>query len=408
MKKRYLINYARLIALMGVNVQKGQEVDIIASLDQPEFVEILTEECYRAGAGKVTVQWTYSQLEILHYKWQTQQSLNKVNSDILALWKHREKVLPCIIWLDSDHPDGLNGIDRNKYTTATVSKLRTIRPIRDRMDNKHQWCIAAVPGKKWAQKVFPAVSTARAVELLWKAILSASRALDDPLSAWEHHNANLQNKCDYLNTLGLKSLKYKSSNGTDFSVELIPDSSFEGGNELLPGTFVRYNPNIPSEEIFISPMKGRAEGIAYSTKPLSFNGQIISNFYLKFHEGKVVESFAEQNDALLSTLLDYDEGSRYLGECAFVPYDSPINNSGILFHNTLFDENACCHLALGRGFETTLNDFGSLTQDQCFERGINNSILHVDFMIGSKDLEITGFTWKNRKVALFKDGNWAL
>lgn len=408
MKKTVLKNYARLIARMGINVQPGQEVDIIASLDQPSFVEILTEECYKAGAGKVSVQWNYPQLEKIHYKWQTQKSLNKVESHVLALWKHREKVLPCIIWLDSDDPDGLNGIDREKYTAAAIARSKVIRPIRDRMENRYQWCIAAVPGRKWAEKVFPDVSGAKAEELLWNAIISASRALEDPLSAWADHNRTLQEKCDFLNSLHLKTLYYKSSNGTDFTVDLIPGSVFEGGDELLPGTDVRYNPNIPSEEIFTSPLKGHAEGIVYSTKPLSFNGQIIDNFFLKFHEGKVVESHAEQNDGLLTDLLNFDEGARYLGECALVPYDSPINNTGILFHNTLFDENACCHLALGRGFETTLSDFASLTQEQCFEKGINNSIIHTDFMIGTDDLEITGIDDNNRHIPLFRDGNWAV
>ena len=229
---------------------------------------------------------------------------------------------------------------------------------------------------------------------------------DDPVAAWKEHNTDLQNRCNYLNSLGIKQLRYQSSNGTDFTVGMIDEAQFCGGGETsLQGIF--FNPNIPTEECFISPKKGVAEGIVYSTKPLSYQGQLIDHFWIRFHEGKAVEWNAEQNNELLTKLITMDEGSCYLGECALVPYDSPINQSGLLFYNTLFDENAACHLALGMGFADTIKDFEHKTLDECRALGVNDSMVHEDFMIGSRDLAIDAVCRDGRTVAIFRDGTWA-
>ena len=275
------------------------------------------------------------------------------------------------------------------------------------MECKYQWCIAAVPGKAWAKKVFPELMVNKAVETLWDYILKASRADGaDPVREWERHNDALAARCDYLNRLGLVSLEYRSSNGTDFKVGLIPDSVFMGGGEETTGG--RYfNPNIPSEEIFISPKAGEAEGIVYSTKPLSYQGELIENFSVRFEGGRAVEVKAEKNQHLLEKMIAMDEGAAKLGECALIAYDSPINNQGILYYNTLFDENASCHLALGRGFDNTLKGFEDMTKEEIHAKGINDSMIHVDFMIGAKDLEIVGVTKNGERVPIFKDGNWA-
>jgi aminopeptidase len=298
-------------------------------------------------------------------------------------------------------------MDQEKWAKGVQSRQKVIKPIRDGMEEKYQWCIAAVPGEKWAKKLFPELPKGRAVEKLWEEILTASRADKDPIAAWKAHNENLRSRCDHLNSLGLAELVYRAGNGTDLRVGLIPDSHFLAGAETTLGTNVVYNPNIPSEEVFISPMAGKAEGIVYSSRPLSARGLLIENFSIRFENGKAVEARAEKNEEALRTVIAMDEGAAMLGECALVPYDSPISRSGLMFYNTLFDENASCHLALGRGFANCINGFSDLTLEECREKGINDSIVHEDFMIGTFDLSVTGITGSGSRVEIFRDGNWA-
>ena len=406
MTKKVLRNYARLITKVGVNVQKGQEVVINAETDQPEFVALVAEECYKAGAKRVVVDWNYQPLTKLGVKYRTLKDLSRVEEYQEARLKYRLETLPAMIHLHSADPDGLKGINQEKYSKATQAIRNVTKPYRDQMDNKYQWCIAAVPSVAWAKKVFPGERKSAAVEKLWEAILYSSRCDEDPIASWDRHNKNLHAKCKYLNDLGIKTLIYKSSNGTDFRVGMIEDAEFLGGaHETVQG--VEFNANIPSEEVFISPKKGIADGIVYSSKPLSYQGEVIDNFSVRFEGGKAVEVKAEQNEELLKKLIGMDEGAAYLGECALVPYDSPIRNSGVLFYTTLFDENAACHLALGRGFTNTIKNFDNYSLEELHDKGINDSMIHVDFMIGTKDLDITAETFDGKTVQIFKDGNWA-
>ena len=382
MKKTILRKYAQLIAKVGANVQKGQEVFIHAELDQPEFVQMVVEECYKLKAKKVVVDWNYQPLQKLHVRYRSLSTLSTLSSYDEARWQHYVDALPCRIYLISEDPDGLKGINQEKLMKSQQKLYPIIKPYRDKMENKYQWCIAAVPGAAWAKKLFPELRTSQAIEKLWEAILATSRVDDDPIAAWESHNKDLHDRCAYLNSLGIEELRYHSANGTDFSVGMIPEGEFKGGGDTsLQGTF--FNPNIPTEECFISPMKGKA--VVYSTKPLSYQGQLIEDFWIRFHEGKAVEWHAEKNNELLSKLIGMDEGSAYLGECALVPFNSPINETGILFYNTLFDENACCHLALGMGFADTIRDFEHKTLEECRALGVNDSSVHEDFMIGSAE-----------------------
>ena len=408
MNKLQLRRYAKLLAKTGINVKKGQWVVVQAELDQPEFVEMVVEELYRAGAGKVTVDWSYQPLTTTHYKYQKQESLEAFAKWEIEKLEYRKEQLPAMLYLESADPDGLKGLDQEKFTAVRMSRSKVIKPIRDEMENKYQWCIAAVPSKAWAKKVFPdAPTSSSAVERLWDAILSASRADGpDPVKDWHRHNDELGEKCDHLNRLKLASLEYKSKNGTDFRVGLIDGSQFCGGSEETLGG-ATFNPNIPSEEIFISPKAGDAEGIVYSTKPLSYQGELIEDFSVRFEGGKVVEVKAKKNQELLEKMISMDEGAKMLGECALIAYDSPINNTGLLFYNTLFDENASCHLALGRGFNECVRGYETMTKEQLKEKGINDSTIHVDFMIGSEDLEIIGVMKSGDRVPIFKNGNWA-
>ena len=406
MKKSTLKKYASLIASVGARAKKGQEVLIYAELDQPEFVKILVEECYKLGAKRVDVEWNYQPLTKIHVRHRSVKTLSEMLDWEVEKLKRRVEVLPVMIYLLSEDPDGLNGMNQQKYSKGSQARYKIIKPYRDMMENKYQWCIAAVPGVAWAKKVFPECRKNEAVEKLWDAILTTSRCTDDPIKVWEDHNAFLKNRCDYLNSLNIESLHYQASNGTDFTVGLIEGSQFLGGGEYtLSGNY--YNPNIPSEEVFISPKRGEAEGTVYSVMPLSYRGELIDNFSIRFQNGKAVEVHAEKNEELLKELIGMDEGAAYLGECALVPFDSPIRNSGILFYNTLFDENAACHLALGEGFSQTIVGNENMTLEECRQKGINQSIIHEDFMIGAKDLNITAKTRDGKTVQIFKNGNWA-
>jgi len=407
MNKTRLRKYAKLIATCGVNVQKGQEVIITAELDQPEFIAMVVDECYKRGASKVSVDWSYQPLTKYHVRYCKDKVLGALDEWQVKKWEHMADVLPCRIYITSEDPDGLQGVNQKKYAKATAQRSKIIKPIRNRMENKYQWCIAAAPGKDWAKKVFPGERASVAVEKLWEAILTASRVLEDPIAEWDKHNKNLAARCEYLNSLGIKELYYKASNGTDFRVGLIPDAIFMAGGEETLGKGVYYNPNIPSEETFTSPMKGDADGIVYSSMPLSYGGQLIENFWMRFENGRAVEVGAEKGEELLREMISMDEGASYLGEVALVPYSSPIRESGILFYNTLFDENAACHLAIGRGFSNVLRDYEKYTEEQAHEKGINDSITHVDFMIGTRDLSITAKTFDGKEIKIFENGEWA-
>ncbi len=407
MNKLQLKRYAKLLAKVGINVKKGQWVVVQAELDQPEFVEWVVEELYRAGAGKVTVEWSHQPLVRTHYKYQKTESLSKMADWEIAKLEDRKAQLPAMLYLESADPDGLSGIDQEKYTAVRAARTKIVKPFRDAMENRYQWCIAAVPSKAWAKKVFPDLQVGRAVERLWDAILAASRADGpDPVREWARHNDEIGGRCDYLNRLGLVSLEYRAANGTNFKVGLIKNALFMGGGEEdLNGRY--FNPNIPSEEIFTSPKAGEAEGIVYATKPLSYQGELIEDFSVRFEGGRVVEVRAKKNQHLLEKMIGMDEGAAMLGECALIADDSPINNAGILFYNTLFDENASCHLALGRGFTNCVRGYESMSQEELHAAGINDSLIHVDFMIGCKDLEIVGVTATGVRVPIFKNGNWA-
>lgn len=407
MKKTLLRNYAKLIARVGGNIRSGQRVVIQAQLDQPEFICMLAEECYRAGAADVKVEWSDQQLEKLASRFETVKELSTVTPWEEAKLAWKEKELPVLLSIRSADPDGMKGADREKLTLAGMARSAIIKPYSDRMTNRYQWCVAAVPSVGWAKKIFPEERSGRAVEKLWELILKVSRADGkDPLTDWMWHNRNLREKCDKLNALGLVSLEYKSSNGTNFRVGLISRARFISGKKnTVFGNY--FNPNIPTEECFTTPKKGEAEGIVYATMPLSYGGELIEDFWLRFESGKVVACGAGKNEALLKKIIAMDEGASYIGECALVPYDSPIRRTGILFYNTLFDENAACHLALGRGYSNTIEGFENLLRSDFADLGVNDSSIHVDFMVGAPDLSILGRTASGEVIPVFENGTWS-
>ena len=409
MDTQLLRRYARLIAVTGGGLRPGQDVVIRAGLDQPDFTLMLAEECYAAGAARVEVEWEHPPLQKLDYEYLGAAALGEVRAWQLAKLRYRADTLPVMLYLESADPDALAGIDQLKRAEAMRLRWAVTKPISDEMENRYQWCIAAVPGEAWARKVFPGLAPADAVERLWEAILRCSRAFEgDPAENWARHNAFLAERCAKLNALGLVRLEYRSANGTALSVGLIPEALFLGGAETNPVNGAAYNPNIPSEEVYVTPRAGEAEGIVYATRPLSSRGVLIEDFWIRFENGRAVDCGARKNEEALRALIAMDEGSAMLGECALVPYMSPIRESGLMFFNTLFDENAACHLALGRGYTSNTRDYGKYTLEELRALGVNDSMVHEDFMIGSADLAVTGVTASGERIPIFTGGGWAL
>ena len=407
MKKSTLKKYASLICKVGANVQKGQDVVIRCQVDQELLVSLIVEECYKLGANKVIVDWSSDKVNNVIYRKENVSSLGEVMPWTIEREKYHCDKLPAFIYIESEDPDGLKGVDQSKLAEISKKRYPILKPFRDARDNKFQWVIAGASSSSWAKKVFPTLSKKKAVEKLWDAILYTSRCDDDPIKAWEKHNNELAKRTEFLNSLDIDYLEYKSNNGTDFKVWLNNNVLWEAGGERTLGSNIYYNPNIPTEECFTSPIKGKAEGLVVATKPLSYQGQLIEDFSIRFEDGKAVEVHAKKNEQLLKEMINMDENASYLGEVALVPYDSPINNLNILFYNTLYDENCCCHLALGAGFTNLMKNYQNYSQEELHKMGINDSSIHVDFMIGSKDLNIKAHLKNGKVVDIFKDGNWA-
>ena len=408
MNKTLLKNYAKLIVEVGANIKKGQDVVINARVNEAYFAELVVEACYKAKARSVRMEWSDDQITRLAYKYQTINTLTTIPEYTLAKLQHDVDTLPARIYIESDDPDALNSIDQDKFTKVKMKNGPVIMKYREQMENKYQWVIAGIPSEAWAKKVFPNETKANAIKKLWDAILVTTRVLGDPINNWKEHNKVLKEKCDWLNNLGIDTLYYKSANGTDFNVRLKEGMIFDGGAaRTIDGTI--YQPNMPTEECFTSPDKYSANGVVMATKPLSVDGKVVDNFGFRFENGKIVEVLAKDpsHKEVLEHLISVDEGARQLGEVALVPFDSPINQTGILFFNTLYDENACCHLAIGRAFEECIKDFDKKTPEEIKAFDLNKSIIHVDFMIGSRDLNITAKTRDGKMVKIFENGTWA-
>ena len=405
-----LEKYAQLIVRAGANVQPGQVVQLTISVEQHAFAAMLIEECYKAGAKKVNVDWTSNDQSRLNFLYAEQEVLAKVLPWEEAKMKQMTEDLPCRIFIESEDPDALAEVDPQKLSAVMQGRAAVLKPYRDAIDGKHQWAIAAYPSVKWARKCFPDAPTDDvAVEQLWDAILKTVRIKNDndPIADWKAHTDFIEKKAAWLNAQEFSSLHYKSANGTDFTVELIPTAKWEGALTLNSVNGVSYIPNMRTEEIFTSPIAGKCEGTLVAVKPLSWNSQIIDGFSITFENGKAVSCKAQKGQELLEQMIHMDEGAAMLGEVALVPKESPVNQCGFLFYETLFDENACCHCALGAGFKEVLPGGDDLTTEQAKEQEINDSIIHVDFMVGADDLSIDGIRKDGTSVPVFRNGTWA-
>lgn len=411
-KKEYIEEFAKLAVIKGVNVQKGQPLLINAPVEAYELARECVKAAYKKGASRVIVNYTDEVNTRLSYEKMDVNELMEIPD-----WqvKRQQWIIDkksCMLHIIAEDPDLLKGIDPTKIRKASIARMKKMKKFQYySMNNIGQWCIIAYPNAAWAHKVFPKIKDDdKAMEKLWDAILMTSRVeLDKSVKNWNAHNKEIKKHSKKLNKYNFKSLHFANSLGTDLTVGLIKDHIWEGGCDCSRGDFkCEFNPNIPSEEVFTMPDRYHIDGTVVSTKPLSYAGNIIPEFKLTFKDGVVVDYDAKVNKAVLKNLLETDEGSKSLGEVALISYDSPISKSNILFYETLFDENASCHLALGACYPTNVKNGTELSSKELYKLGGNDSMNHVDFMFGSKDLEVVGTTYDGKKIQVFKKGNFCI
>ena len=407
-KENLLKKYAKLAIYQGVNVQKNQTLVISSPIECAKFTRMLVEEAYIKGAKEVVVQWNDELTGKLKYKYSPMEVFETVPEWVKESRLSYAKEGACFLSISASDPELLKDVDPKKVATFRKASSIASREFSSRlMSNENAWSIVSIPTVGWAKKVFPNVSEDEAVEKLWDAIFKIVRVdSQDPVKAWEEHKNTLKKNMDFLNSKRFKSLHYTNSLGTDLIIELPEKHLWAGGAEFTQdGT--EFIANMSTEEIFSMPKKTGVNGKVVSSMPLNYGGNLINNFSLTFKDGKVVDFSAEEGYETLKNLLDTDEGAKYLGEVALVPYNSPISNSNIIFFNTLYDENASCHLAFGKAYSLCIKDGEKMSEEELLKEGANDSLTHVDFMIGTKDLQITGTTYDNEKFDIFVNGNWA-
>lgn len=401
-------NYAKVVAKIGLNVQQNQEVVIKSSIEAREFTLLVSEECYKLGAKKVTVDWNDQKLARQTLTYALKETIEEVSTWFVEKNEESIEKASGFISIISDDPDGLAGVDSSKLKASMVARSKALRNyMKAIMNNECPWTIAAASSVAWAKKLFPELSDEESYLKLWDLILSACRVDGDGIENWEKHIKVLDEKGKFLNDSQFKKIHITSENGTDLYVGLPKNHIWQSAGSIAGKTGQRFVANIPTEEVFTLPHKDETEGIVYNTKPLNYAGVIIDDFWLKFEKGVVVDFGAKRGEEVLKNLLETDEGSKKIGEVALVPFHSPISNTNILFLETLYDENASCHIALGKAYPTCLENGENMTEDELISAGANDSLIHVDFMIGEKTTNIFGVTENNEEVAIFKEGNWA-
>lgn len=399
--------YAKVLILKGVNIQVDQKLVIRCPIEAAFFAEMCAKIAYEQGAREVEVLWNDEKLTQLNYHYMSQENLSKVSKTLQIQYEEYRQDNIALLSLVGQDPSLLKEIDANKIKSASTARSIALKSFNeDMMSDQHQWCVAGVAVKSWAKHLFPELSDDQALEKLWEQIFSTSRVDDHTLENWENHLSRLNALADKLNHYQFDSLIYKNSLGTDLTIGLPENHIWSAADSKTPKN-IPFVPNIPTEEVFTLPHRDRVDGLVYSTKPFNYGGNIIRDFKLKFEEGKVVEFDAKEGRDILAKLIDTDEGSKRLGEVALVPYDSPISNTNLLFYNTLYDENASCHLAIGKAYPTCLEGFEDLSSQDLLARGANDSLVHEDFMVGSKDLSIIGVTKDGKEVQIFENGNFS-
>ncbi|MDR1914843.1 MAG: aminopeptidase [Clostridiales bacterium] len=396
---------AKVFVRVGGAVQPGDVVVIACDTQDAPFARIVSEVAYDAGAKNVVYKWDDEECSRMRFLRAKDEVFDESNDWLAEYFKYYDDQDAVYLNIISNDPDFLAGVDPDRIGRGTVSRGKTLVKHRENtMSNKVRWSIVGLPSPRWAAKVFPTLPLNEAVERLGEAILKVSRAqVADPIRAWEEHNNNFKQRVEYLTKKNFKSLKFKNKLGTDLEVRLLPGHQWVGGRESSSGGR-GFNPNIPTEEIFTAPYKFGVNGRVVASLPLSLYGNLIEGFEFTFENGKVVDFKAEKNEENLKKLIETDEGSKYLGEVALVPIDSPISREGVLFYETLFDENAACHLALGKGYAINLKDSDGMTKEEIAAVGLNDSLVHIDFMFGTEDMSIIGIEYDGTESDVFVNG----
>ncbi|MBX4264701.1 aminopeptidase [Clostridium estertheticum] len=408
MDNKLLEKYALLLVKTGINIQKDQTLVINSPIECADFTRIVSKIAYLEGAREVVVTWRDELSTKIKFMFAPEEIFSEYPDWQKDFYVSSARKGAAFLSISASDPELMKDVNPERLSKSNKAASTAIKEYRDRMmSNKNVWCVASIPTQAWANKVFPKVSEGDAMEKLWNAIFKTVRvdALD-PVASWETHKSNLKKSMDYLNLNNFKYLQYKNSLGTDLKIELPENHLWLGGSDYTPGG-VEFIANMPTEEVFTLPKKTGVNGTVVSSKPLNYNGNLIENFSLTFEKGKVVDFKAETGYDILKSIIETDEGSCYLGEVALVPYDSPISNSNILFYNTLFDENASCHLALGKAYPVCIKNGENLSNEELSGLEVNDSFVHEDFMVGTEDLQIIGITADGNEVSVFEKGNFA-
>lgn len=412
MDQKLMRKYAEFIVRVGVNVRPGQTFIIHCPVEAAFFARACARAGFEAGAADVVVKYADQQLARVRMELGAEEALCSVKPHELRSYLDYAESAGgvCTLNIHADDPEAFKGLDAAKLNRVSMARRAALEPWRAyTMNDRVQWCVAAIPTPAWARTVFPGLAEEQAVEKLWNLIFEVCRVSEenDPVAEWKAHTARMTACRDKLNALELESVRFQSANGTDLTVGLAEGHTWEGAASVAENG-AAFIPNIPTEEVFTAPHRERVEGVVKGTRPYVYNGQLIEGFSVTFKEGKVVAHSAEKNDALLGELLASDEGACRIGEVALVPASSPINRSGVLFYNTLFDENAACHIAFGAGYPGTVKGGTAMSKAQLLACGVNDSAIHEDVMVGAEDTRITGLRKNGETVTIFEKGEWAL
>ena len=415
MEQKMLRKYAEMAVKTGINIQPNQTLVIRCPIHGAEFARECASVAYEAGAKEAVVFYNDEQFSRIR--------MDKTSKEVLCDIKEYQKIQmlnyvntdggAAFLSISSSDPEIYKGLDMEKIDEAAKAASKAQEEFRDyTMNSRVQWCVVAIPSQPWAKKVFPELSAEEAVEKLWQTIFKVSRLEGDPAANWKEYTDKQMVRRNKLNEMKLKTVHLTSKNGTDLYVGLAEDCVWGGGKDFTTGgkpytvAGTEFIANMPTEEIFTAPHRQRVDGIVYGTKPYVYNGNLIEDFVVTFKDGKVVDYDAKQGKELLGQLLDSDEGARSIGEIAFVPASSPINRENVLFYNTLFDENAACHIAFGAAYPDTVKGGSEMNKEQLMAKGANISVIHEDVMVGAEDMDIVGITYDGQEVQIFKDGEW--
>ena len=411
MDQNLMQKYADFVVRLGVNVQPGQTFIIQSPVEAAFFARACAKAGFEAGAADVVVKYSDELLTRIRYEMGEEKVLCDVKPHVERSYLDyvESEGGACVLNIHADDPNVFAGLDAGKLNRVSLARRAALSNWRDyTMNDRVQWCVVAIPTPAWAKTIFPELSDEEAVEKLWEVIFKVCRvdAETDPVQNWEKHVAVMTAHKDKLNEYQLQSIHMTSSNGTDLTVGLADDHTWESAASVSEKG-VDFMPNIPTEEVFTAPHRMHVDGVVKGTRPYVYNGQLIEGFSVTFKDGKIIEHSAEKNDELLGELLASDEGACRIGEIALVPSSSPINQSGVLFYNTLFDENAACHIAFGAGYPGTVRGGNAMNTDELLAKGVNDSAIHEDVMVGAADMTITGLTKSGETVTIFENGEWA-